>query len=475
MDTRTRRWLEYEQTVNERIGSDSSSFRLDLRNQSVRPAYRPERRGVWPQEVVWLPDDRVRTYGPLNSGVHAAFGQRIPAGRTPLLLHPQAPAAHRQLRKKYGSTLLDEVWVTPTASYRTVVACRGGRPPVLLKLSMGVRISRQRRSITEYYLVTGILVSRLLEAIPVAIRRRLAFDWFPEPAGVVETQSGTGWILRHFPVTMNGSRAGDLVPVFSLIAPRGERVPLLVDLIRDSGLRPEQFVVQRLLVPYVRVLAYLLLEEGIQVQGHAQNVLMEVDSAGRLSDRIVLRDLTDTSVSLALRLAKRKPLPSFHPGFLPRTTPFPLVRSVTDYSGFAGGRRPIAASETVERYGLRTFVWSLNTSLARYFPRYDPAAVERRYLRLWREQAIHYLEVEPLISDEPKGIAMDEALDYFLSHADWRKVGCTEGVSLPSSAEPLPSDDQIRRRGGSVYRRVESAWGDLYLDGDRPVFLRPAF
>ncbi len=425
--------------------------------------------------MIWLPANKVRTYGPLTQGVRAAFGVSIPRGRTPFLLHPQLPASHRRLRQLYGSAPLADVRATPTASYRTVLASRGDRPPVMLKLSMGARVGGLRRAITEYYLVTGIVVSHLMGLIPPSQRKRLRFDWFPEPAGAVETDGATGWILREFPALMAERRAGQLVPAFSLIAPRGDRPPLLVELIRQSTMTPEDFVVDKLLIPYVGVLAHLLLDEGIQVQGHAQNVLVEVDERTGELDRIVLRDLTDSSVNLALRLAKGKPLPRFGAGFLPRTTPFPIIRSVTDHAGSAERHRPIAASDTVEKFGLKAFVWSVNTSLARYFKRYDARAVERRFLVAWQDQVKHHLCVEPQISTKPWGLATDEALAYYLAHVDWERAGSRSGVTLPTSAERLPTGERFRRRAGPVYDRVESDWGDVYLDRGRPVAQRPAF
>jgi hypothetical protein len=430
---------------------------------------------VWTQEVVWLPADCVRTYGPLTHGVRAAFGVTIPRGRTPLLLHPQPPASHRRLRRQYGSIPLAGVTATPTASYRTVLARAGDRPPVMLKLSMGARVGRLRRAITEYYLVTGIVVSHLLGMIPAAQRRRLGFDWFPEPAGAVETDGATGWMLREFPAMMFEQRAGDLVPVFSLIAPRGDRPPMLVDMIRQSGMRPEAFIVEKLLLPYVGVMAHLLLDEGVQLQGHAQNVLVEVHAETHALGRIVLRDLTDSSVNLALRLAKGKPLPAFERGFLPATTPFPVIRSVTDHAGSAERHRPIAASDTVEKYGLKAFVWSINTSLARYFKRYDAHSVERHFLVAWQDEVKRHLRVDPELSTTPWGLATDEALAYYLAHVDWASAGSRRGITLPASAEPLPSGKRFQRRAGPVYDCVESHWGDLYLDRGRPVAQRPAF
>jgi hypothetical protein len=475
VNARTARWLEYEQTLNERLSSDGGSPHLDLRSSSVKRAYRPEGRRVWPQEVVWLPPPLVRVYGRLSAGVRAAFGDLDTRDRTPFFLHPQPPASHRRLRASFGSSALVEVSATPTASFRTVLAWRTGHRPVLLKLSLGARVGGLRRSLGEFHLASGVIISRVMDTIPAADRQRHGFDWFSEPAGVVETRSGSGWLLRHLPAMMNESAAGDLVPAFSLISRRGERPPWLVDLIRESTLGAEQFVVDMLLQPYVKALAYLMFEHGLHLEGHTQNVLFETDRQGRLAGRIVLRDLSDGSVSIALRIAKRKPFPRFPRGFLPQNAPFPLASIATDHVG--NRRRPwlLRGQDTVELYGLRAFVWSVNTSLARYFPRYDAAWVEHQYLRLWQEQATSCLGVKPLIDRRTKGLATDEAIAYFLWNVDWQRLGAGGRVALPAGAEALPMGQAIRREPGRLYQRIECAWGDLFLESAGPVFFRPAF
>ena len=60
LDAATRRWLDYEQTVNERLVNDATHVPIDARSNTVRASYRPERRPVWPQEVVWLPRRQTR-------------------------------------------------------------------------------------------------------------------------------------------------------------------------------------------------------------------------------------------------------------------------------------------------------------------------------------------------------------------------------------------------------------------------------
>ena len=265
------------------------------------------------------------------------------------------------------------------------------------------------------------------------------------------------------------------MPVFSLVATQGSATPLLVDLIREARARPEPFIVRHVLGPYVRVLAYLLFEEGIQVEGHAQNILVELGSDQRLTGRIVLRDLADMSVSLAMRLARQKSLPALRRDVLPRDAPFAGATVAADHTCNGHRWKLLRARDTVERAGLRAFVWTINTSMTRYFSRYDDRWVEKRYLELWRDEAVAHLGIEPIVYDNPRGLATDEALSCFLSRVDWRSLGAAAGVALSSGAEPLLLEGRARRRRGAVYARLRSPWGELFLQDNQPVFFTPAF
>ena len=148
LDASTRRWLDAEQTLNDRLISQHY-LPIDDRSNTVRQAFRPEHRPVWPQAVVWLPRSSARVYGALEAGTRSAFDLDWPADRVPLLLHPQAPSAHRDLARRHGRDVLLDVRATPTASYRSVLAWRPGRPPVIFKLSIGAIIARRRRRLRE--------------------------------------------------------------------------------------------------------------------------------------------------------------------------------------------------------------------------------------------------------------------------------------------------------------------------------------
>jgi len=425
---------------------------------------------------VWRPSNRVRVYGPLDENLHAAFGVERRDDRRPILLHPQAPAELRRLARSDGPDVLSGVVATPTASYRSVVAWhrRSSADAVVLKLSLGAIVGRKRRRLTERYITQGVVLSSVLDTIPVAERKRLRLDWFAEPCGVVDAESCHGWLLRRLPAFMTEPGTTTLMPVFSLISRQADRVPLLVRLIRRSTRAPEDFVIDTLIRPFVDAEAYLLFEQGVQHEGHAQNVLVEVDANERLTRRLILRDLSDTSVNIAFRIAKDKVLPSLGSGWLPRRTPFSIAGNAGDHHTNFRRSRILRGFDAVERYGLWGFVWPINRSLARFFSGYDAERVEQRYLELWQQAAIDYLEVKPLFRARPKGLATDEAVAYFLRQIDWRALGARPAC-LPDAAEPLLGEGRMRRRAGRVYERMPSSWGDVFILNGLPAFFRPAF
>jgi hypothetical protein len=472
---RTRAWLRLEQTRNERIVNTRVLAPIDHRSNTVCTAYRPESRPTWPLQVVWLPRARARCYGAVDRGVGDALGVAGPRQRVPLFVHPQLPASHRRLVAEFGSETLDGVRATPTASFRSVLSWslnHGASDPVILKLSIGAVIGRHRRALREGQVARAVVVNSLFDSIPDAHRQELGLDWFAEPAGLAETTSRTGWILRHLPPRVGGSGRRSLVPAFALISRHDDEVPLLVRLMPPGPRAAETFVIDEILRPYVRALAYLLFEEGLQYEGHSQNVLLEVDARGRLTRRLALRDLSDTTVNIAYRVARRLPLPRL--SARPARLPFALSSNAADFVSNWNRPQIQRGYDTVERYGLWGFVWPLNTSVARFVRGYDAATVEHAYLALWQEAARFYTNVTPLPRRHPKGLATDEATAYYLQHVDWSSLGAVS-ASLPEAAVPLMIGGRAPRRSGRVYHRIESAWGDIFVFAGKPVFFRPAY
>lgn len=471
LEERVGQWLEDEQTVNERAFLGTPVPRTSA--GKLPPALQPERRASWRQEVVWLEADAARVYGSPAEELAATLGAAAPPGHVALMLHPRPPAAHRRLIRALGRGLLEDVWSTPTSSYRSVLAHTTGRQPVVLKLSLGAIIGRFRRAVDEVQVGTAVLITRILDGIPQDARRLFGFDWFPEPAGVVDALSGEGWLLRSLPSVLLEPGGGRLIPAFSLIAYSGDGEPMLVELIRRERRRAEELVVEEILEPYVRALAYLLVVEGIHVEGHGQNILFEWGADERPTGRIVMRDLGDMSVSIPLRLARRRPLPALD-DTLPARPPRPLGTVASNHEGLSGQSGMIRAHEVIIAFGLNAFVWSINHSLARFFPRYDGELVRRRYLELWRDAMMRLLPVRISVRKRPLGIATDEVIEHVLRRIDWPGLGSCGGAVLPDGAEALLIGGRARRRRGPVYDRLDCEWGELYVDRGLPAFFRPS-
>ena len=473
LEPRVRRWLDDEQTLNERIFIGTPKSRTSA---SKLPAkLQPDQRASWRQEVVWLEREGARIYGPLEERLAAAIGTAAlgTGGQVPLLLHPRPTASHRRLAQALGRGTLGEVRATPTASYRSVVACVPDRPPVVLKLSLGAIIGRFRRHVDEIQVGTAVLISWILDTIPIEMRDLFGLDWFPERSGLVDAQRGEGWLLRELPSVLIEPAGGRLIPVFSLLSFCDGREPLLVELIRREGGLAEDVVVEQILEPYVRALSYLLFVEGVHIEGHGQNVLIEWGADERPTGRIVLRDLGDASVSIPLRLARRRPLPELDDD-LPTTAPHPLGTVASNHEGLHGPTAVNRAHEVITAFGLNAFVWSINQSLKRFFPGYDVELVRRRYLDLWRDAMMRLLPVKITIREHPLGIVTDEVIEHVLRRIDWPSLGSIGGAALPDGVEALRIGGRAHRRAGPVYDRLNCEWGELYIHDGLPVFFRPS-
>ena len=76
LDRRMVRWLDCEQTINERLINDVFAP-VHHHNNTVKPTLRPEGRPVWDQEVVWLPRKLWRLYPASRSGSSLLASRRV--------------------------------------------------------------------------------------------------------------------------------------------------------------------------------------------------------------------------------------------------------------------------------------------------------------------------------------------------------------------------------------------------------------
>ncbi|WP_433022538.1 IucA/IucC family protein [Kribbella sp. CA-294648] len=169
----------------------------------------------------------------------------------------------------------------PTSSLRTVY-----HPdlPVMLKLSLGLRITNSRRESTPTELRRGLEINRLLDAAYDAgtATAHPRFSIVRDPAWIALDEGGP--LLTGLDVAVREVPAGidDYMCLAGLVAPRPGELSRLGDAVAghgDGG--AEAWVasyVDELLVPMLHLYA----ETGIGLEAHQQNTLVRLDDAGRV-------------------------------------------------------------------------------------------------------------------------------------------------------------------------------------------------
>ena len=222
----------------------------------------------------------------------ALAGITPPAGRVLVPAHPWQAAA--VLRRPRIAALVAEGRVEPlgplgaewypTSSLRTLY-----HPdlPVMLKLSLGLRITNSRRESTPTELRRGLEINRLLDAAYNAgtATAHPRFSIVRDPAWVAldeggPTLTGLDVAVREVPPAIDSYAC-----LAGLVAPRPGpgQLSRLGEMVAEHGADgPAAWVatyVDEVLIPMLSLYA----ETGIGLEAHQQNTLVKVDDSGRIT------------------------------------------------------------------------------------------------------------------------------------------------------------------------------------------------
>ncbi len=236
------------------------------------------------------------TLDPLAVTRALAVGVDVPPGWVAIPAHPwqaRDVAGRRGVAELLDAGLLrdlgpgSEQW-HPTSSVRTVF--RAGAP-VMLKLSLGMRITNSRRENLRSELLLGMRAHRLLDVLEPSLRAahpgfRVLRDpaWLAvDPAGRA-TQSGLEVVLRENPFAAEDR----VVCLAGLIAERPAGGSCLAGLLHaaaagaDGTPVAERAVgwVERFVDTVVAPVLWLLDAHGLGLEAHAQNLLVALDCDG---------------------------------------------------------------------------------------------------------------------------------------------------------------------------------------------------
>jgi len=166
----------------------------------------------------------------------------------------------------------------PTSSLRTVY-----HPdlPVMLKLSLGLRITNSRRESTPTELRRGLEINRLLDAAYDAgtATAHPRFSIVRDPAWVALDEGGPTLTGLDVAVREVPSAVDDYACLAGLVAPRPGGRSRLSDLAAADPAGWVASYVDEVLVPMLHLYA----ETGIGLEAHQQNTLVRLDDSGQIT------------------------------------------------------------------------------------------------------------------------------------------------------------------------------------------------
>ncbi|MBP2477836.1 siderophore synthetase component [Crossiella equi] len=274
-------------------------------SETEAAAYSPELRGSFPLHYFAADPSVVEQDSALGRTAHELFAElagpdlRLPPGTVAVPAHPwqaREIVSRPGIRALLEAGLLHDLgpvgpaW-SPTSSVRTLFRHDS---PVMLKLSLGIRITNSKRENLRPELARGLQVHRLLAAgLDEAIAKaHPGFDIVRDPAWqAVNIPGQTGESGLEVVVRDNPFRDGDRVGVVAgIVAERPERpdgrshLATLVHGLAERTGRPVAEIAgewfDRYLESLVVPVLWLYASYGLGLEAHQQNTLLVLDEQG---------------------------------------------------------------------------------------------------------------------------------------------------------------------------------------------------
>lgn len=312
---RLRDWNYCERALLHR-GGDPERVLPDT--SDVESRYLPESNQVFRVPAYWLKSRHVvcvRAEPLGRSLTENLFRSHSKEPEVLFLVHPSAYSRYKPfLRARQARSAHPPYWGAPTSSTRTLLVWREGREEsaFFAKLSLASEIGGAIRTLSQEYVSRSVGITAILDGSKETLPA--SFGYLREAVGLVpKGLENSGLIIRTVPEDVILGRIS-LVPMFALYAWRPSRRPLLLRLSAAAGLTPSDYIRDRLCRPFARQWLDLTIDHGFIPEPHAQNLLLETDSAGRTTGRFVHRDFECFYVDLSYRAAAGQ----FIPQDLPR-------------------------------------------------------------------------------------------------------------------------------------------------------------
>ena len=279
--------------------------------EQLDPRYSPEGGQIFNVKGFWIEERFLDSFAASSDNYTRKFIKSV-GGKTYylFLIHPQSETFYTEFLQRSGKTLSKPdrlFWAAPTASSRALIAWEENKEssPFYVKLSLAIRIGNADRTIKAEEIARSVGHTMVLNLMN---QNQKKLDYFEEPLGIApKGMARGGMLVREMPADM---LSGDVeyIPLFSLYSEPKDATPILVDMIRRSGLSPQEFITQKIMAPFAKQWIDLAIDEGVFSEVHAQNVLVKVDR-NRSIMGFVHRDMGGFNIDLKYRIRSAQPMP----------------------------------------------------------------------------------------------------------------------------------------------------------------------
>lgn len=300
--------LKYEQKyVNRNLDTNKI---IALKNYQAKE-FSPEGGLIFDVESYWLDADKLYVFESEKSEVpHGLTLKRTFKGKEQVLfmVHPESVDFYKDITK---NALRGPVFkATATASSRTLMMWAVNNPNEVFfgKLSLNKEVAGVVRTIPKGEVARSVGMTQILESAERELPKN--FKYLPEFFGVMpKGMDRGGMLLRSLPAEyQNGEK--HLMPLFALYTkPKGTNKSPLQSMISRSHLSAADFVSQKILQPFAKQWVQLVVENGLAIEAHAQNVLVEIGKDGLITDTYVYRDFGGFNMDLSMRQSKNLAMP----------------------------------------------------------------------------------------------------------------------------------------------------------------------
>ena len=272
-----------------RMGIGTQSYSSRAGYTEVPEEYRPQSQTPYfPITAIEVPKELATIT--LANPSRDLFERYVQDHTVSFCVHPVALAK----QKKHIVELLKKhpLWTAaavPSASSRTVCVLDSTTTTHALKCHLPVQISSLKRGLFQRTIQHSVTISQILGQTDIA--------HLPETIGIsVQEEDGSpgwGFIVRELTPRPSLPGKRTLIPCFSLYGKdmnHPSEPPLIVKLIQMGNKDPKKYVLEHVMFPIIDDFAKALNTQGVLLEAHGQNTLIEFDERME-STRIIHRDL----------------------------------------------------------------------------------------------------------------------------------------------------------------------------------------